>query len=330
MTKKVYIKAEGSFQTDRFPGRLSPINGHQTLFYPSKDNPELRVEIFPNKFPSPDLIESVYQAEVSDELFDAMSRGKNDLPKPLKDQIINLFDQIDDWTNKALRYVKYCLNFVELSESPFRPYRELWSLDGLTWKSFTPEGKVVLQGIMEREASSEMAVPLDDKTLPQIQQYIDDGYSPFVSLAYLHRAINEEHNPRYKWIYATIAAELAIKEFLIEYTYKDGCTELEPLLLELPSPSPRKLYGAILEHYQAERSPCVAKIDKGAERRNRLLHRPKGRRGSQETVNEQEARQYVRQIELAIFHLLHQLYPNDWVTERLFDNIKQIVGADCG
>jgi hypothetical protein len=333
MTRMLYLKAEGHFGTDRFMGRLSPISGHHTLFYPSKDKPDMRVEVHPNEYPSPDHIESIYHAEVSDELSDALSTGvtKYELPKPLADEISDLFNQINDWTNEVLRYIKYGLNFVELSESPFRPYanREFWSIDGLAWNHCTPEGRVILQGGSVRESSSEMAVPLDDKTAPQIQQYIDDNYSPFVSLTYLHRAINEGH-PRYKWIYATIAAELAIKEFLVEYTSKDGCAELEPLLLELPSPPLRKLYGSILESYLGERSPCVGKIDKGAERRNRLLHRPKGKGGEQEKVSEQEARQYARQIELALFHLLHQLYQNDWIIERLFANIKQIVGADCG
>jgi hypothetical protein len=64
MTTKIYLKVRGGFKTDRFLLRLSPINGHQTLFYPSKDKPDMRVEIIPNEYPSPDRIESIYSAEV--------------------------------------------------------------------------------------------------------------------------------------------------------------------------------------------------------------------------------------------------------------------------
>lgn len=145
----------------------------------------------------------------------------------------------------------------------------------------------------------------------------------------MHRAINEEHNPRYKWIYATTAAELAIKEFLIEYTYKNGCNPIEPLLLELPSPPLYKLYGLILESYLGERSPCVTRISKGSEKRDRLLHRPERKGGKQEAVSENEARLYVRQIEMALFHLLHELYREDRVIQQLFENIKEIVGENC-
>lgn len=331
MTGQIYLKSEGSFRTDRFLRRLSPIYGRQTLFYPSKVKPELKVEIFPSEYPYPDRIESIRLAEVSDELFDSISAelGKTELHKHLRDQISDFLAQIDDWTNEVLRYVKYCLNFVELSEWPFGPYAngKSWSIDGLTWNPCTSD--IRLPGILVREASSAMAVPFDDKAAPQIQAYIDNSYSPFLSLTYLHRAINEGQ-PRYKWIYATIAAELAVKEFLIEYTNKDGGAALEPLLLELPSPPLYKLYGQILERYGAERSPCVGKIADGARRRNDLLHRPEGKEGKLEKVSEEEARKYVRQIELAMFHLLHQLHPNDWVIESLFENIKQILGADCG
>jgi|GEM_PF-2205716 hypothetical protein len=333
MTKKIYLKAEGRFATDRFLARLSPIVGEQTFFYPAKNKPDLNVTIFPGKTPYEDRIEATCQAEVSDEVFDAINMGltKHKLPNNLREDMQILFDQINDWTNEVLRYLKYSLHFTELSESPFAPRvdGEFWSIDGSNWNSYSPHLR--FQGTIGiREASSEMAVPLDAQTAPLVQDYIDNGYSPFSSLTFLHRAINEGHNPRYKWIYAAAAAELAIKEFLIEYTYKDGCSPIEPLLLELPSPSLRKLYGQILDYYLGERSPCVSKIHDGSERRNELLHRPIGKEKRQTAVTSQEATQYVREIELAIFHLLHNLYPKDWIIERLFQNIEQVVGEDCG
>lgn len=164
MAGKLYLKATGRFATDRFSDRLSPINGHQTLFYPSKERPVLSVDIFANEFPTSDQIESVYLAEVSTELFDAVTNGisKYALPPPLLEQFNGFFTQIQDWTNEVLRYLKYCLNFVELSESPFGYYAngEFWSVDSLTWTRCTPENEVHLTGISSRESSSRMAVLL--------------------------------------------------------------------------------------------------------------------------------------------------------------------------
>jgi len=48
----------------------------------------------------------------------------------------------------------------------------------------------------------------------KIQHCIDSGFEPFIALDFLYKAKIEE-NTKFKWIYATIAAELAIKEFII-------------------------------------------------------------------------------------------------------------------
>ena len=101
------------------------------------------------------------------------------------------------------------------------------------------------------------------------------------------------------WIDATIAAELAIKEFLI--TYKP---EVEVLLLEVPSPPLYKLYGSILKSYTGEKSPKVKELAEGAKIRNLLVHKPE-----QTNIDHQEAIDYVSDVEFAIGHLLYLLDP---------------------
>jgi hypothetical protein len=74
----------------------------------------------------------------------------------------------------------------------------------------------------------------------RIQRFLDSARSCCFRDAFrhLHRAENERDDPRHAWIDATIAAELAIKEFFILYK-----PELAPFVLEVPSPPLSKLYG---------------------------------------------------------------------------------------
>lgn len=109
-----------------------------------------------------------------------------------------------------------------------------------------------------------------------------------------------ENIAHYKWIDATIAAELAVKEVLATVN-----PELETLLMEMPSPPLAKLYGTILERYLGEKSPYLKQIQKGVEIRNRLVHRHDA-----EAIDDQEASDYVQSIEGAIFHLLSLAHPN--------------------
>ncbi|MEZ6049962.1 MAG: hypothetical protein R3C02_01015 [Planctomycetaceae bacterium] len=134
-------------------------------------------------------------------------------------------------------------------------------------------------------------------------------------MRHLHRAKNERE-PSCRWIDATIAAELAIKEFLIA---KEPL--LETLLLELPSPPLQKLYGQILEKYAGERSPKLNSLREGSEKRNKLIHRPGG-----EHVNRSEADQYVKNVEIAIYHLMCLLHPEDDWLKNLYE--KKVILAD--
>ena len=52
--------------------------------------------------------------------------------------------------------------------------------------------------------------------------------------------------------------------------------------------------------------------------RNKLLHRP-----GEQVVSFTEARDYVCEVENAIYHLLHKLYPNDPIIDRLYPSIRK-------
>jgi hypothetical protein len=133
-------------------------------------------------------------------------------------------------------------------------------------------------------------------------------------MRHLHRA-KQERDPRHRWIDATIAAELGIKEFLLKYE-----PELKSLLLEIPSPPLSKLYGTVLESYAGQRSPKLKEIRKGVERRNQLIHKP-----VKEDVTDEEAKKYVRDIESALRHLTTLLYPDDDLVKYYYEIIEEII-----
>jgi hypothetical protein len=126
-----------------------------------------------------------------------------------------------------------------------------------------------------------------------IQAILDLHEEPFIAFEHIHEA-KRDRGARFTWIEATIAAELAIKEALSRIEPR-----LTPLLLEVPAPPLRKLYGAILENVAGERSPYVSKLDKGAEKRNQLVHRPDAIR-----LDPQEVVDYVAVVDRAIWHLV--------------------------
>ncbi len=128
---------------------------------------------------------------------------------------------------------------------------------------------------------------------------------PLVAMTHLHRAIRET-NPRHRWIDATIAAELAVKEVLIRKV-----PMLRSLLERLPSPPPPVLYGTVLEEYCGEKSPVLKQIEKGASIRNKLVHSPK-----EIEISEQDAENYVKDIEFALLHLRTILFNDDTCCKR--------------
>lgn len=246
---------------------------------------------------SENQIESIQEAEVSEKLLARMKKDEyNNLPEGLDLELANICSGVSIATRRVMGLIKYCLSQSDIDEALFSSKGVFWSEDGKTWNRISRRLRVAISvsGIM----------PLDDKTEICIQDFLDSDYQPFLALRHLQRARNER-NPRHKWIDATIAAELAIKEFLIRIK-----PELETLLLEVPSPPMHKMYGPILNEYAGEplNREILASLAKGAEIRNKLLHRPQ-----EEIIDHQKAINYVDNVAEAIKFLVTILYPTKMI-----------------
>jgi hypothetical protein len=170
-----------------------------------------------------------------------------------------------------------------------------WSSDGSRWNQLPLHGGSVA-------VSVHALGTLNSRLLRGIQTLLDNDERPLLAYEHVYQAETSD-GLRFKWIEATTAAELAIKEVLIRIT-----PTIRPLLEELPSPPLPKLYGPILEAYAGERSPYLKVLAEGAERRNKLIHQPEDLR-----LDDQEVLDYIVNVRSAIRHLL-ELY------RRLRDN----------
>lgn len=257
---------------------------------PLEDKPAVIVDVIPDE----KSVESFHEVEVSKEMWDALQTDISGwkLPPKLQTELSEMESSILQATRKVLSLIRYCLNQVELREQLFSVKDTYWSLDKVEWKRVPMIGRVIVE--------PRKFEPLNENTAKAIQEYLESGFEPFFALRHLHRA-KKEDVARYKYIDATIAAELAIKEFL---TRKKP--DVEPLLLEVPSPPLDKLYGSILESYGFTRPPNSRRLADGMRLRNKLLHKPKDVR-----IDKQKSIKYVQDVEIAIYHLLTLLYPKD-------------------
>jgi hypothetical protein len=257
---------------------------------PSEDNSEVIIEIIPEE----SKVESSYEFNISNEFWTSIENDidEKNLPEEFEKILLEKKSVISNAAQKVLGIIKYCFNCTTLEEDLLSCSRIYWSKNKSEWKNFCtkPHVSFDIRGI----------VNLNEKNAKSIQGYIDNDFRPFLALKHLHRAINET-NTRYKWIDATIAAELAIKEFLIRYE-----PSIETLLLEVPSPPLHKLYGNILKSYTNELSPKLKELNKGVEIRNKLVHRPQDIQ-----ITTEDANKYIHDVETSIYHLLHLLYPSD-------------------
>jgi hypothetical protein len=194
--------------------------------------------------------------------------------------------------SNLLALVKYHLRHFDLDESSL-------SSKGAQWRAGSGE--------LHRVPTTLLAVPdnfssrpLDDRSRKEVQAALEGGALPLRGMRHLHRA-KRESQPHHKWIDATIAAELGVKEAICR-----AHPEMETMLMEMPSPPLAKMYGPLLKHYLGEPSPFRKELDAGQAKRNALVHRP-----GADPIDRKEANDYVAVVEGAIFHLLSLLYPDD-------------------
>lgn len=210
-----------------------------------------------------------------------------------KKVVANNLDHMRQNAFYLMNLLKYSLNNDWITEELLRVISTEISIDNSNWI------EIPLESILQMGPSTSPR-ELTEETSRIVQNYIDSKIEPFVALKHLHRARTDEV-PRHMWIEATIAAELAIKEFLIRLK-----PEMEFILLELPSPPLGTLYGKVLKHYIGEKYSKSNKLGDGATMRNKLIHRPK-----ESDITYKDAVEYVQLVEDAIYFLLKKLYPED-------------------
>jgi len=265
---------------------------------PLKDKSPVIVDIIPNE----KRVETFSEFEISPEVWNVIHNDLDlkDLPKNLQDEISEIHLSISNSVKKVLSPIKYCLKCIDLSENLISNTKIYWSRYKSNWNPLPSRIYITLddRGFWQ----------LNKETATDIQKYIQNDFKPFFALRHLHRAINE-NNPRYKYIDATIAAELAIKEFLIR---RDPC--IEDLLLEVPAPPLYKLYGSILKKYNnGKNSPYKKILEDGAKIRNDLIHKPQNI-----NVSHEDANKYIHDVLNAIYHLLYLLYEEDYNSYKYF------------
>jgi len=206
--------------------------------------------------------------------------------------IDNPLGEIRRSVRDLLALVKYHLRHFDLREGSYSVKSQGWRNVDDEWQELPIALSVSHESFSSR--------PLDERTHDAVQAALTAGVLPLVAMRHLHRA-KHESQPHHKWIDATIAAELAVKEVLCR-----AHPAMESMLIEMPSPPFSKMYGPLLKHYLGEESPFRKKLIAGQEKRNALVHRP-----SDLLIDQQEANDYVADVEAAIFHLLSLLYPHD-------------------
>lgn len=231
--------------------------------------------------------------EISDESYAMLASSEVGGASALKQlDIRGAVEDLHSATRTVISMLKYHLNYTWIREDLYSVQSEEWECGESGWRRMPPEIKISMELHQE--------IPFSTLTVEALQSQLEIARVPLIGMRHLHRAKNESL-PHYKWIDATTAAELCIKEILIRKR-----PDLERLLLELPSPPLPKLYGTVLEGYLGQRSPYVSEISKGVETRNALLHKP-----ASKVIDLHEAIEYVDMVGAAIWHALNLLYPSD-------------------
>ena len=267
---------------------------------PLDDKTKVKVILIPGD----KSIESFHKIEVSKEMWGILQSDIHDghqLPEELQNELSEMSSGIRQATRRILTLIKYCLYQTGLDENLFSVKGTYWSKDKSNWKQ--------IPRILTVTIEPQNVVYLNEKIAKIIQEYLKKDLEPYFTFAlrYLHKA-KKERQPQYKWINATIAAELAIKEFL---SIKKP--DITPILLEMPSPPFSKLYGSILEVYTNEKSPKKKELINGQEIRNKLVHKPQDI-----NISYEKAIKYIRDVEIAIYHLLSLLYPKDLIIKKIY------------
>jgi len=188
-----------------------------------------------------------------------------------KNKVLEISNPITESMKQIVGLIKQELHRSDIRDDLIGNVSIEWSLDNDQWYPI-PYGLTIhtwayaLGNMTEAHAE-------------HLQELLSEDEEALVATSYDHQARNAESG-RYQWIYATIAAELAIKEILGRIEPR-----LQVILSTLPSPPLDKLYGDVLQSVAGVRSGGLSKLRRGAEIRNKLLHSPRSAHVSPDEVN---------------------------------------------
>lgn len=239
------------------------------------------------------------ESHIDDELYQKLNNTLDQsyfLDEESTKEIFAMFREMHEAADRVLSLIKYHLKHYSIPET-------LGSYKSMKWGNSLEtlhQVRGIYYGDLTTVLDSFSYRRIDAEWQGFVQSALDAKIEPLLAMRHLHRAKHEPH-PHHKWIDATIAAELAVKEILIR-----NSPFLAEILLEVPSPPLSKLYGKLSAHYLGARSPYVSKLQDGQTIRNELVHRPASKK-----IDAQKANDYVEMVSDAIFHLLSLVYPKD-------------------
>jgi hypothetical protein len=275
---------------NELPKAVQAIPEHGPFSFITK-HPDFESPIETTISASGDEVESNGQLSISSGLASALERSVDgaDVADEIYDEYLRAFRSL---TTKSLSVLKLLRqethDFDLLGAHGFagNPPGARWSTDGSKWIPATIDRYSAVVSVRR-------VGRLSRHSRSRVQRLLDTGEEPLLAydhLAEAHRSVGL----RFKWVEATVAAELAIKEILIRIEPK-----LATLLLEVPSPPLRTLYGKVLEAATGIRSPYVGQLHRGAERRNSIIHKTEP-----EDPDYQKTVDYIEMVTRAIDHLL--------------------------
>lgn len=249
MDTKIYIKLNYKI-LGKVTSNISS-KGYNFVFK-VKDKKPVEVSILPNQ----DLITAIQEVNISETLLEILNSKQRGFLPEIKEEIFQIKTDSSSAVKRVISLIKYTFHIFDLDERLVAGKDSEWSTDKSNWQ-LLPQFPYI-------SFDSHINYSLNDETSNTIQEYLDNNFEPFLALKYIHKAKNE-NIPQHKWIDATIAAELAIKEFLIRLK-----PDIETLILEVPSPPLSKLYGTILESLRYPKSPKLKEIKNGIEKKKQI------------------------------------------------------------
>lgn len=215
--------------------------------------------------------------------YDKLSDGE-------KTELSDITDPIREAVRQFAGLLKQELHRYDINDELIDNSHYEWSLGDNQWFLIPQELRATLIALYSLDN-------LDAITAKSLQEVLFENEEALVATSYLHQARNSE-NGRYQWIYATMAAELAIKEILVRIEPK-----LQVIVETFPSPPLDGLYGDVLRKIAGVKSTEADRktLRDGARRRNHLVHNPRSHTPTLKEVNE-----YINFIEGRVRWLLKE------------------------